>query len=200
MMLVQEEAGKQNWAYFVKKALIENGFGIVWLCQGVGYENGFISELKDRLIASYKQNWHAQMECKEKYTWFFSFKSIFQTEKFIMIISNRWHRTNLAKFRLRTLGFNANKRWFETGTVTQSPCPICNSATDDENHFVFQCKSYDFIRKKCILFEKDVVRREDMTMLLRSNDEDIIKSFAKYISEAWDFRKKMINRSLDVQI
>eukprot|EP00745_Piridium_sociabile_P022555 TRINITY_DN35214_c0_g2_i3.p1 TRINITY_DN35214_c0_g2~~TRINITY_DN35214_c0_g2_i3.p1 ORF type:complete len:133 (+),score=1.66 TRINITY_DN35214_c0_g2_i3:126-524(+) len=56
MLLIQQETGKQNWAYFAKKILTTNGFGIVWLCQGVGYQQTFISEFKDRLIATYKQD------------------------------------------------------------------------------------------------------------------------------------------------
>ena len=80
MLLNQLDSGKQNWAYFVKKMLTTHGFGIVWMCQGVGYEQGFISEFRDRLVDSHKQNWHAQMEESEKYDWFLSFKSIFQTK------------------------------------------------------------------------------------------------------------------------
>ena len=50
MLLLQHEAGKQNWVTNDKTVLVENGFGIVWLCQSVGYETHFIDEFKDRLI------------------------------------------------------------------------------------------------------------------------------------------------------
>ena len=50
MLLLQHEAGKQNWVTNDKTVLAENGFGIVWLCQSVGYETHFIDEFKDRLI------------------------------------------------------------------------------------------------------------------------------------------------------
>jgi len=71
MMVIQMELGKKNWAYQVKQFLSEHGFGIVWLSQEIGSEHGFISELKDRLICSFKQNWHSDMESKDKYCWFF---------------------------------------------------------------------------------------------------------------------------------
>ena len=39
MMIQQRERyDKKNWACFVKKLLAEQGFGIVWMCQGVGFE------------------------------------------------------------------------------------------------------------------------------------------------------------------
>ena len=88
------------------------------------------------------------METNDKYEWFFSFKSIFQTEKYISIVTNKWHRVNIARFRLRTLGFYANKRWFDDNKNAHVPCPMCDSAPDDEKHFLFKCKSYDDIRKQ----------------------------------------------------
>ena len=56
MLLLQYEAGKQNWVTNVKAVLVENGFGMVWLSQSVGYETHFIAEFQDRLICCYKQN------------------------------------------------------------------------------------------------------------------------------------------------
>ena len=58
MFLSQHEAGRQNWPTSVKNILARNCFGIVWLCQGVGFEARFIAEFKDRHILCYKQNWH----------------------------------------------------------------------------------------------------------------------------------------------
>ena len=135
MMVTQMEIGKQNWAYQVKKALSEFGFGIVWLSQGVGNECQFINEFKDRLICSFKQNWHSDMENKEKCSWFFSFKDVFQTEKYLSVVTDKWQRTNYARFRLRTLGFNANKNWFQPGTSTVYPCSLCGNNDDNENTF-----------------------------------------------------------------
>ena len=59
MLRLQHKADKQNWASKVKNSLTENGLRIVWLCQGVGFQNHFVVEFKDRLISCYKQNWHS---------------------------------------------------------------------------------------------------------------------------------------------
>ena len=103
MLRRQQERGRDNWATKVKQVLMENGFGIVWMCQGVGHDLEFIREFRDRLIDSYKQNWHFEVENNDKYSWFFSFKSIFHVEKYLLVLTKKWYRDMLARFRTRTL-------------------------------------------------------------------------------------------------
>ena len=92
MLLRQHERGNKNWVDQVKNVLTQNGFGLVWITQEVGNDNVFISEFKDRLICSYKQNWHAALEENSKYQWYSSFKSYFQPEKYLTIIQNKWQK------------------------------------------------------------------------------------------------------------
>ncbi len=77
MLLIQHNQGRINWVSKVQQILNENGFGIVWLCQGVGYEERFVAEFKDRIMSCYKQNWHSDIEGNEKYKWFYTFKDSF---------------------------------------------------------------------------------------------------------------------------
>ena len=159
------------------------------MSQGVGYEHGFITEFKDRLIASYKQDWHAQLEGSDKYDWFLSFKNVFQAEKYIKIITNKWHRCSLARFRLRSLGLNATK-WFNTNTPAEAVCPMCNTENEDEMHFLFVCKSYENIRQKCVIFNEDISKRRDIIRVLTTENEVHQKSLAKFIALAWESRQK----------
>ena len=46
MLLAEHNQGKVNSASRIQRILIENGFGIVWLCQGAGYEMWFVAKLK----------------------------------------------------------------------------------------------------------------------------------------------------------
>jgi hypothetical protein len=194
MMLSQLEFGKENWAYKVKKVICEQGFGIVWMFQEVGNEQLFLSEFKDRLICSFKQNWHSDMEDKDKYNWFFSFKSTFETEKYLSVVTDKWHRINFARFRLRTFGFNANKRWFQPETSTELPCPMCRFYIDDEKHFLFQCKAYDKLRDNSVFFKSDVAKRQNVAFALASDNEIIIKSIAKFIAEANKLRQSYVEQ------
>eukprot|EP00745_Piridium_sociabile_P044188 TRINITY_DN9210_c0_g1_i1.p1 TRINITY_DN9210_c0_g1~~TRINITY_DN9210_c0_g1_i1.p1 ORF type:complete len:408 (+),score=9.52 TRINITY_DN9210_c0_g1_i1:2081-3304(+) len=191
MLLNEQEKGKENWAYLVKQLLTIHGFGIVWMCQGVGCEYGFVSEFKDRLISSYKQDWHSEMENNEKYNWFYRFNSVFEKEKYIIEVTNKWHRISLARFRLRTLGLNAHKQWFQTDPSTCSPCPMCGFLTEDEIHFLFHCKAYAQIREKCVVFKSNSAKNEDIFGVLKMNHQiSALQSLAKFIAEALNLRRK----------
>ncbi len=57
MMKVLDEAGQSNWVTSVKNILFHNGFGYVWLQQGVMNENKFISSIIQCLRDQYYQEW-----------------------------------------------------------------------------------------------------------------------------------------------
>ena len=49
-----------NWAFKVKDLLSSMGFYEVWLAQGVGNKNAFLSEMKVRLKDNFVQNWQSR--------------------------------------------------------------------------------------------------------------------------------------------
>ena len=67
MLLAEHNQGKVTWVSKMQRILTENGFGIVWLCQGVGYRMRFVAEFKERLISCCKQYWHSEIVSSEKY-------------------------------------------------------------------------------------------------------------------------------------
>ena len=175
MLLLQHEAGKQNWVTNVKAVSVENGFGIVWLCQSVGYETHSIAEFKYRLICCYKQNWHSEMESENKYRWFYSFKCAFEAEKYVMYITNKWLRGMFARFRLRAClkvtnnGLPPNNR--------ETTCPMCGQEREDEIHFVFHCQTYTDLRKNYIIFDSATIQSGInylRALLASKNDTKII--------------------------
>ena len=46
ILLLQHEAREQKWVSRVKNVIMENSFGIAWLCQGVGFDTQFMAEFK----------------------------------------------------------------------------------------------------------------------------------------------------------
>ena len=126
----------------------ENGFGIVWLCQGAGYEMRFVAEFKDRLISCYKQNWHSEIENNEKYKWFYSFKKSFVAENYLSFITTKRFRGTLTRFRLRACGLRSHKVWFLIEASENSSCPMCGYILEDEVHVLFQCPAYVQTRQK----------------------------------------------------
>ena len=55
MMILMDESEKKCWVTQVKDVLRKNGFYCVWLQQGVGDENKFLCELKQRLTDNFIQ-------------------------------------------------------------------------------------------------------------------------------------------------
>jgi exonuclease III len=194
MLLIQSEKGNINWVTKVKNILTVNGFGIVWINQGVGSDKMFLSEFKDRLVSCFKQNWHSKLAEDDRYTWYFSYKNIFQPEKYLHAISKKWHRDMLSRFRTRTLGLRVRKRWFDISTGNQN-CLLCTEETfiENETHFMFLCKSYDALRHQSPLFNTDAARKLDLHSLLLSEKEEIICLLAKYIAEANSVRREKLH-------
>ena len=118
----------------------KNGFGFIWLCQGAGFEAHFIAKFKDWLISCCTQNWHLEIESDGKYKWFYLFKCTFEPEKYLLLMTNKWLRDTLAKFRLGVCGLKNHKQWFTTREEGNLTChPMCGQSFEDEVHFLFQC-------------------------------------------------------------
>ena len=64
MMLSDMESSPStvNWSSLVKHILLSLGFYEVWLAQGVGNYNAFISIFKQRLTDTFIQNWHSRIQ------------------------------------------------------------------------------------------------------------------------------------------
>ena len=150
MLLIQHNQGRINWVSKVQQILNENGCGIVWQCQGVGYEDRFVAEFKDRTMSCYKQNWHSNIEGNEKYKWFYTFKDSFFTERYLSFITTKRFRDTLTRFRVRACGLRSHKVWFQTEISENSSCPMCGHLLEDEVHFLFQCPAYLHLREKYV--------------------------------------------------
>jgi hypothetical protein len=176
--------------------LCENGFGIVWMYQKVGSEIGFIAEFKDRLISCYKQNWHAQVETADKYSWYYSFKCMHEPERYLSFLPSKWCRTALLRFRLRTWGLMSCKRWFFTGQEpVNAACPMCDCLFEDEVHFLFHCPAYETKRRnthclQAIIATNNYVNQFCVARLLAATSEEAVIELANFIAEAMTLRRK----------
>ena len=77
----------------------------------------------------------------------------FILEKKKLLITNKWLRDMLAKFRLRVCGLKIHKQWFVTREEVDLTCPMCGQASEDEVHFLFQCQACANLRMKYNIFD-----------------------------------------------
>ncbi|WP_419586745.1 hypothetical protein, partial [Thiolapillus sp.] len=92
MLLHLQENGKKTWTFRVMQLICTNGFGEVWFQQGVGDVGVFLRCFRQRLVEQYTQDWAAEIETKERYEFYSSFKCIFQSEKYINYQQKRCFR------------------------------------------------------------------------------------------------------------
>ena len=109
----------------------------------------------------------------------------------MLLITNKWSRDTLAKYRLTVRGLNNHKQWFITREDGDLTCPVCEQASEDEVYFLFQCQAYaNFILKYIFDSATTQFSMKRVCTLLASKDENDIKTLAKYITEATSGRKK----------
>ena len=68
---------KNCWVTKMRTLLFSLGFGDAWLQQGVGSENAFIRQFKQRLIDNFQQEWETSVGNKDMYFNYRQFKSLY---------------------------------------------------------------------------------------------------------------------------
>ena len=90
---------KVNWASLVRHLLMTLGFNDVWLGQGVGSYDGFISILKQRLTDNFVQNWHSRLEESSRAVFYRSIAS-FQFQPYLEHLTVNKFSQALSKIRV----------------------------------------------------------------------------------------------------
>ena len=147
-----DDVGKTTWASYIKYVLhvCSYGFRDVWLSQGVGNENVFLSILTSRLCDTAKQNWHSNTAN----TTYQTCKYTFGQELYLGIAEWRRHRVSLARLRTGSNQLAVNRL---KGRVPRQDrlCKYCiqlnKNHVEDEFHFVMNCPLYRELRSTYLM-------------------------------------------------
>ena len=74
-------------------------FGDVWVNQGVGDENAFLKEFKERVLSLYRQEWDNSLRTKERFTVYSTFKSSLSLAPYVNEIKHIKARNFLIRLR-----------------------------------------------------------------------------------------------------
>ena len=194
-MLKDCELGLDNWVSKVKKLLFDFGFGNIWQKTDNININAFCNQFKQRLIDCFIQTWNNDIQLNQALTTYKYFKTEFVFEKYLNLLPERL-RVPLSKLRL-----SAHCLRIETGRYgraridrNQRLCVLCNSDIEDEYHFVIKCPTYNDIRRKYI--STAYIRNPSMykfNELMSTDKKKVLAKLSKFISEALDLRKSLIN-------
>ena len=130
MMLsdMESKPSTVNWASLVKHLLLSLGFYEVWLAQGVGNYNYFISIFKQRLTDTFIQNWHSRLESSTRAV-FYRSVAVFQFQPYLEKISISKFQKAFSRLRMSShrLEIEAG-RWARPNSIPldDRKCRTCN--------------------------------------------------------------------------
>ena len=126
----------------VKKTVDEAGFSGVWINPLSMPQDAFLSNLEQRLLDQYQQQWQSELSHSLKLRTYRTFKSKLEREPYLNL--PRHLRVQLSRLRS-----SAHSLRVETGRYTLPPtpleerlCPSCN-VIEDEQHFLIDCSIYN---------------------------------------------------------
>ena len=101
----------RNWAGCIKDWLEAYGFHAVWTNGRVKNEKAFLSAFKQRMIERFKQEWFDKISESERFSTYFSFKTVHQLETYLNDITIKKFRDSLIRLLLGINELGVNKRF-----------------------------------------------------------------------------------------
>ena len=198
MMLndITDRQNIQNCASLVRNTLSNLGFRDVWLEQGVGDVNKFLSALKLRLSDNFIQNWRARLAESSRAS-FYNPISIFKFQPYLDKVLTKKFRVALSRLRM-----SSHRLLIEAGRWTkprrtprdQRLCTICNKI-EDEYHLLFECTLYN--NERIFHLKPYYLRNTSMfkaVELMQETNSKILKKLAMYIHKCFEIRTDAILR------
>ena len=140
MLMSMDESEQKCWVAEVKKLLSRNRYGD---------EKIYLSELKQRLLDNFIQDWHATIRDEDRYFPYRHVKSTFESEQYFSVLEIYCFRVGLSQLRLGVLPVNNNLRLYSVFGRNRN-CVLCENVVEDEEYFLFTCPLYADIRVKLL--------------------------------------------------
>lgn len=192
---IDERPNKQNWALSVKQLLSSLGFMEVWLAQGVGSTERFISIFKCRIKDIFMQEWYARLANSTRARFYFQVAN-FNYQVYLDCLHIVKHRNYLTKLRVSSHRLEIEVgRWTKPNKtpLDDRKCSVCK-VLEDEYHFILECRIYIDLRKKYL--PKYYWARPNMMKLIelmKTENANLLKKLGAYIEKAFKLRHDILN-------
>jgi len=181
-----------NWVSKVKGVLSKLGFYEVWLQQGAGNTNVFLSLVKQRISDIYIQEINDNLHTSSRAL---LYRNLFDNNlaKYLDIITVRKYRIALSRLRVSShrLAIESG-RWRKPESVPfdQRVCSLCN-VLEDEFHFVLKCEKYNELRSRYIKkYYWNHPSMEKFIQLLKDENSKVIRNLAVFAYKAFIKRQE----------
>ena len=138
--VILAERGHASWGLDVKNILFRVGFGDVWLNQGVGDEDLFVSIFKQRVIDINMQDWKSNLISLDSLRTYNVIKNDYFVEYYTLFLNQFHLRKLIAKLRCGVLDIEVNRGRRNNIPYIQRKCSFCYlNLIGDEFHFMLVC-------------------------------------------------------------
>ena len=137
MLLGIDSQGKKSWVSGIREFLHKNGFGYVWMNQGVENVSVFPKVLRERLVDNRRQNGDEHMQNSDRYSLYRTFKSSTHCEKYLSLDVDRHIRNHMTRFRFGVTDITVHQYRYKNATELSLLCPLCKKSKEDEQHFFY---------------------------------------------------------------
>ena len=186
---------KVNWASLVRHLLMTLGFYDVWLGQGVGSYDGFMSILKQRLTDNCFTKLAFQIRRVITCSFFYRSIASCQFQPYLEHLTVNKFSQALSKIRVspHRLEIEAG-RWVRPHStpINDRKCLFCQ-VFEDEYHFIIECQMYTELRRRYIPIY--YYRRPSMLKnleLINTNNVRYLKNLGSFIYHALKTRTEQL--------
>ena len=174
--------GEKTWATNIKQFLNSYGFAFVWENQGVENIVSFVKCLKQRIIDCRWQDWHDHVQTSDRFAQYRLFKTSYDKELYIGMDFNRYAKNALTKFRFGVSELACHRFRYQVRRENEFLCRLCQSAREDEIHFLLCCPALLDLRNKYIqlkFYREPCAFR--MHLLLSCRNPGTLNNLATYL-------------------
>eukprot|EP00745_Piridium_sociabile_P037736 TRINITY_DN6881_c0_g1_i1.p1 TRINITY_DN6881_c0_g1~~TRINITY_DN6881_c0_g1_i1.p1 ORF type:complete len:302 (+),score=4.84 TRINITY_DN6881_c0_g1_i1:89-907(+) len=194
MLLGLESRGKKSWVSCIRDFLFQNGFGFVWINQGVENVNVFLKELRQRLVDNRWQGWDENIQSSCRYSFYRTFKTNYDCEAYLYLDLDRHVTFFMTRFRLGISNITVHRYRYANIRERDMLCPLCKKANEDEVHFLFSCPVYLDLRHEHIprkFSENPCSFRA--ALLMANQNKAVMKNVCLYLYKAFKRRGTMLS-------
>ena len=184
MLLNLDSLGRKTWISDVKYILYSYGFGNVWLNQGCGNTELFVTLFKQRIFDNATQHLHSDINNISKLNTYCQFKYSLESEKYIDTIKWKRHISALAIFRCSNHHLAIETQRGKTVREHRF-CKFCLNLNireiEDEFHFLMVCPLYEHIWHCYSIFENIHKNFNYFINIMSTNNPEHIQQLGSFI-------------------
>ena len=149
-------------------------------------------EFKQRLIDCYLQGWNSDINSKDRYTFFSSFKQTHGLLQYLLTVENVALKRNQVRLRLGVSFLKVHRLCSAKTAQENFDCSFCEDTYESEIRFLLVCPKYSVLRerKKKYIPAKFYTRPSAYKMALLLAARRHTRTLAIYVAKAFALRNE----------